>query len=237
MIIDIKYFSSLSLPLTMRALTNQIKKRVKKEPDLDGPQGYNTYPHYNNGNLENGNNGGTGVQAMDLDFHGQPPTLKAEPMDYAVSGGGGTGSSTGSEHNNGSRDHLNANRPQDAASIPGARSKITPNTSAAQPLQPPKVPSIKVTKTADSSNRQDRIDQDRHHSHSKTGADRYTTKSDSKSSSLYKSNSNHLEIKGSLEISISSQAIHCQIVERFSLFSFYLGVHLPFNSFFLNCSK
>ena len=87
---------------------------------------------------------------------------------------------------------------QDVASIPGARSKITPNTSAAQPLQPPKVPSIKVTKTADSSNRQDRIDQDRHHSHSKTGADRYTTKSDSKSSSLYKSNSNHLEIKGSI---------------------------------------
>ena len=118
---------------------------------------------------------------------------------------------------------------QDAASIPGARSKITPNTSVAQPLQPPKVPSIKVTKTADSSNRQDRIDQDRH---SKTGADRYTTKSDSKSSSLYKSNSNHLEIKGSLEISISSQAIHCQIVERFSLSSFnLLAVHLPFNSF------
>ena len=121
---------------------------------------------------------------------------------------------------------------QDAASIPGARSKITPNTSVAQPLQPPKVPSIKVTKTADSSNRQDRIDQDRHHSHSKTGADKYTTKSDSKSSSLYKSNSNHLEIKGSFEISISSQAIHCQIVERFSLSSFnLLAVHLPFNSF------
>ena len=121
---------------------------------------------------------------------------------------------------------------QDAASIPGARSKITPNTSAAQPLQPPKVPSIKVTKTADSSNRQDRIDQDRHHSHSKTGADRYTTKSDSsKSSSLYKSNSNHLEIKGSLEISISSQAIHIfKLLKDFRSFH-YLDVHLHFNSF------
>ena len=108
---------------------------------------------------------------------------------------------------------------QDAASIPGARSKTTPNT---QPLQPPKVPSIKVTKTADSSNRQDRIDQDRHHSHSKTGADRYTTKSDSKSSSLYKSNSNHLEIKGSiLEISISSQAIHfAKLFKDFRSFQF-----------------
>ena len=138
------------MPLTMRALTHQLMKRVKKEPDPD--QGYNTtggaYPHYNNGNLENGNNGG-GVQAMDLDFHGQPPTLKAEPMDYAVAAGTGS-----NEHNNGSRDHLNANRPQDAASIPGARSKITPNTTAIQPPAPP-VPSIKVTKTAEP-NRQDR---------------------------------------------------------------------------------
>jgi len=175
---------SLSLPLTMRALTHQLMKRPKKEPDPDGLGDYGNsnsgYSHYNNGNLENGNNGG--VPAMDMDFHSQPPSLKVEPMDTY-------------ERNNGSPAHLNANRPQDAASIPGARSKITPNTSAAQPLQPPKVPSIKVTKTADSSNRQDRIDQDRHHSHSKTGADRYTTKSDSKSSSLYKSNSNHLEIK------------------------------------------
>merc|ERR1719203_508186 len=177
-------YSSLSLPLTMRALTHQLMKRPKKEPDPDGLGDYGNsnsgYSHYNNGNLENGNNGG--VPAMDMDFHSQPPSLKVEPMDTY-------------ERNNGSPAHLNANRPQDAASIPGARSKTTPNTLAAQPLQPPKVPSIKVTKTADSSNRQDRIEQDRHHSHSKTGADRYTTKSDSKSSSLYKSNSNLREIK------------------------------------------
>jgi len=166
---------SLSLPLTMRALTHQLMKRPKREPepDLDYPP----YPHYNNGNLENGNGG---VQSMDLDFHSQPPTLKVEPMDYD-GGGGGVGNST----NNGSRDHLNANRPQDAASIPGARSKITPNTTAIQPPAPP-VPSIKVTKTAEP-NRQDRTD-----SHK---TDRYSTKSDSKSVYKSSSNSNHLEIK------------------------------------------
>ena len=91
---------------------------------------------------------------MDLDFHSQPPTLKVEPMDYD-GGGGGSSISGGVAANNGSsRDHLNANRPQDAASIPGARSKITPNTTAIQPPAPP-VPSIKVTKTAEP-NRQDR---------------------------------------------------------------------------------
>ena len=128
------YFSSLSLPLTMRALTHQLMKRPKREPDPDLDYNCAPYPHYNNGNLENGNGG---VQSMDLDFHSQPPTLKVEPMDYASGpGGGGSGSSI-SEHNNGSRDHLNANRPQDAASIPGARSKITPNTSAIQPPAPP----------------------------------------------------------------------------------------------------
>merc|ERR1712223_1779016 len=113
-------------------------------------------------------------------------------MDYAVSGGG-TSSSTRSEHNNGSRDHLNANRPQDAASIPGARSKITPNTTAIQPPAPP-VPSIKVTKTAEP-NRQDRTD-----SHK---TDRYSTKSDSKSVYKSSSNSNHLEIKAFKISSIS----------------------------------
>ena len=94
-------YSSLSLPLTMRALTHQLMKRPKKEPDPDGLGDYgnsnSVYSHYNNGNLENGNNGG--VPAMDMDFHSQPPSLKVEPMDTY-------------ERNNGSPAHLNANRPQ-----------------------------------------------------------------------------------------------------------------------------
>ena len=94
-------YSSLSLPLTMRALTHQLMKRPKKEPDPDGLGDYGNsnsgYSHYNNGNLENGNNGG--VPAMDMDFHSQPPSLKVEPMDTY-------------ERNNGSPAHLNANRPQ-----------------------------------------------------------------------------------------------------------------------------
>jgi hypothetical protein len=98
-ILDI--FSSLSLPLTMRALTHQLMKRPKKEPDPDGLGDYGNsnsgYSHYNNGNLENGNNGG--VPAMDMDFHSQPPSLKVEPMDTY-------------ERNNGSPAHLNANRSQ-----------------------------------------------------------------------------------------------------------------------------
>ena len=76
-------------------------KRPKKEPDPDGLGDYGNsnsgYSHYNNGNLENGNNGG--VPAMDMDFHSQPPSLKVEPMDTY-------------ERNNGSPAHLNANRPQ-----------------------------------------------------------------------------------------------------------------------------
>ena len=85
----------------MRALTHQLMKRPKKEPDPDGLGDYGNsnsgYSHYNNGNLENGNNGG--VPAMDMDFHSQPPSLKVEPMDTY-------------ERNNGSPAHLNANRPQ-----------------------------------------------------------------------------------------------------------------------------
>ena len=67
----------------MRALTHQLMKRPKREPESD--LDYPPYPHYNNGNLENGNGG---VQSMDLDFHSQPPTLKVEPMDYDGGGGG-----------------------------------------------------------------------------------------------------------------------------------------------------
>ena len=101
---------TLSLPLTMRSLIKQaLKKSRPLDPDPD-PQ-----VMYNNGNLDNGQ-----VVPMDLDFPGR--SLKVpmvEPMDYE-------------SPSLSRKDHLNANRPQDAALNPGVRAQpikgLTPTT-------------------------------------------------------------------------------------------------------------
>lgn len=102
----------------MRALTKQLtKSKTKIEPasvsssssavgmDFSAFGAGSSYLYKNGGNsLENGN---------------APPTLKSEPMDF---------------DDTDNRDHLNASRPQDAALIPGAKSKTDSTKSTATPL-------------------------------------------------------------------------------------------------------
>lgn len=102
----------------MRALVKHLGKKPKLEPDPD-PEYESVTQHFtSNGNLDNGN-----VIPMELDFGHR--SVKNEPMDYE------------------NTDHLNANRPQDAALNPGARNnKVT--TTLTPPQQPP---TTKTSKT------------------------------------------------------------------------------------------
>ena len=113
---------TLSLPLTMRSLIKQAlkKSKIKPDPDPDPQVGL-----YNNGNLDNGNN----VVPMDLDFPGR--SLKVEPMDFE--------SPTLSR-----KDHLNANRPQDAALNPGVRAQ--PSNKGLTPTPPKATATANTTK-------------------------------------------------------------------------------------------